>query len=103
MVLTVGITDLQNSNASFMRITFEQLQNDLIGKEKSEKKLKERVSTLRETLTKYRDDEKRLIVQYERLIKDWRIRYDALITNGWKIVFAKIIIWYNNKRGKKTF
>lgn len=85
-----------------MKTTFDQLQRDLIGKEKSEKKLKERVSTLKGDLTKYREDEKRLIVQYERLIREWRKRYESLISNGWRIVIAKIIIWYNKKTGKKT-
>lgn len=85
-----------------MRTTFEQLQKELVGKEKSEKKLKERVSTLKGEVIKYRDEEKRLIVQYERLIKEWRKRYESLLANGWKIVIAKITIWYNKKRGNKT-
>jgi len=85
-----------------MKVTFDELQRDLVGKAQSEKKLKERVSTLKSDLIETKEQEKRLIVQYERLIKDWRKRYENLIGSGWKIVIAKISIWYNNKRGKKV-
>ena len=85
-----------------MRTTYNQLQRQLVESKKSEEHLKNRTRSLRVELLEYRNKEKSLIVQYERIIKEWRKRYVELLENGWKIVFAKIKIWYDKKRGNRT-
>lgn len=97
-----GTGNSRISRESFMKVTFEELQRDLTHKTRSEQKLKDRISTLKTDLKETKDQEKRLIVQYERIIKEWKKRYDNLLSSGWKIVFAKMSIWYNTKRGKKV-
>lgn len=82
-----------------MKVTLDQLQKELTDKTKGEKKLKERISKLRRELTELRIGERRLIVQYERLVKDWKNRYQAMMNNGWRIVIAKVSIWYNKLKG----
>jgi len=84
-----------------MRTAYKKIQQDLVDKTQKEKKLKKRISTLRKELREHREQEKRLILSYERLIRDWRKRFDNLINNGWKIVFTKINIWFSKKKGKK--
>lgn len=83
-----------------MRITYSQLQKELFNKQKHEENLKKRVSKLRTDLLTYRSMERGLIEQYERIVKEYRVRYEEVIKNGWKIVIAKIIIWYNKLRGR---
>lgn len=83
-----------------MKVTLDQLQRELTDKAQGEQKLKKRIGTLRRELTELRIGEKRLIVQYERLVKDWKNRYQAMMNNGWRIVFAKVSIWYNKLKGE---
>lgn len=85
-----------------MRKTYNQLNRELLSKTRGEKKLKERVRTLRGELLEYRRNEKRAIIQYERIIKEWRKRYDSLFNNTFKLVISRIIAWYNEKRGIKN-
>jgi hypothetical protein len=85
-----------------MDIKYSTLQRKLSASEKREQYLKERVSTWRTRALKEREMLKGAIVQYERIIKQWRKMYEDVIGNGWKIVFVKIVNWYNKKRGIKT-
>jgi len=84
-----------------MRKTYDQLQRELLSKTKSEENLKKRARSLKEQLLEYRSRQKSLIIQYERIIREWRKMYEDLIGNGWKIVFAKIILYYKKVRGEK--
>lgn len=85
-----------------MRKTYGEIQRELLNKTKSTDNLKERIKTLKSEVKRYKDIEKGLIIQYERIINEWRKRYDNLISHGWKIVFVKIINWYRKISGKKV-
>lgn len=85
-----------------MRKTYHQLEKELFHKTRSEENLKRRIRSLRDQMRVFRFAEKQLVLQYERLVRDWRIRYESMMKNGWKIVLAKIVLWYTNlKEGKK--
>lgn len=85
-----------------MDTKYSTLVRKLTASEKREEHLKERVSIWRERAIKERGMLKSAIVQYERIIKEWRKMYTDTIDNGWKIVFVKIKTWYDKKRGVKT-
>lgn len=85
-----------------MRKTYSQLHKELFHKTKSEENLRKRVSSMRVELREYRERQHMLLVQYERIVRDWKKEYENLLYNGWKIVFVKINRWFNEKRGRKV-
>lgn len=64
--------------------------------------MKERVSKLRDQLLESRSTEKRLIIQYERIVKEWQKNYNLLIENGWRLLFMKFSIWFEEKIARKV-
>ncbi len=84
-----------------MRKTYDELQRELVESEENREKLKEHTRTLKTQLLEYKGSQKRLIVQYERIIREWQRMYKNLLENGWKIVFAKLVIYYKKLRGEK--
>lgn len=86
-----------------MDIKYSTLQRKLSESEKREKYLKERISVWRDRALKERQMLKSAIIQYERIIKEWKKMYEDVIGNGWKIVFVKVKNWYDKKRGIKKF
>lgn len=70
--------------------TYSELQKTISNSKTHEKKLKERVTFWRNKYREERSKLTRLVVQYERIIKEWKSMYTEVINNGWKILFVKI-------------
>lgn len=81
--------------------TYSQLEKEIADAKKREKLLKERVSKWRGEALEAKRMLKSLIIQYERIVKDWKKMYEDLIENGWKIVAIKFMNFINERRGKK--
>lgn len=71
--------------------TYQEIQNELTHKTKSNENLKKRVSSLKGELLHYKDVARSLPVQYERIIKEYRKTLDDVLQNGWKLLFIKIV------------
>lgn len=82
-----------------MRKTYSELQKELLSKTKSEEKIKDRARTLKVEVLEHREREKSLILQYERLVREWRKRYEELLNNGWKLLLIKVKLFIDKKRG----
>lgn len=70
--------------------TYSELQKSLSHALYHEKKLKERSKFWKDKAKEERKKLKRLTVQYERLIKEWRKMYNEVVDNGWKLLFVKV-------------
>jgi hypothetical protein len=73
-----------------MARTYAQLQMELLQTTQQTKYLKNHISKLREDLLKSRSFQKHLIESYEQVVKEWRISYNDLINNTWKLVFVRL-------------
>lgn len=80
--------------------TFSQLQQEIADGKKREKLLKERVSKWRGEALESKRMLKSLIIQYERIIKEWKKMYEDLLSNGWKIIAVKVMNFIKERRGK---
>lgn len=81
-----------------MEKTHTQLEEELLSKTKSNENLKKRISILTSEVLRHKAVEKTLIRQYEQIVLEWKKMYENLLTNGWKIVFVKIVEKYNKLR-----
>lgn len=79
-----------------MAKTYAELQKELLSKTQSNEKLKQRVTALRSELAKSKVMQQRLIVSYEKVVKEWQHMYKGLLDNAWKLLFAKV---HNRVRG----
>lgn len=78
-----------------MRKKYSDVQRELVDDIKSDKNLKARSEFLKEQLFLYKERQKRIVIEYERVIDMWKTTYSDLLNNWHKILIAKILMWYN--------
>lgn len=79
--------------------TFSQLEKELTESKNREKNLKVRVSTWRTRALEAKRMQKSMVSQYERVVREWQKMYYDLLTNGWKLLAAKIVLKYKQLKG----
>ena len=70
--------------------TYSELQRRLTKSKKREDYLKERIGFWRTRARTDRQKLNNLVLQYERIIKEWRKMYLDVVENGWKLLFVKV-------------
>lgn len=78
-----------------MRKKYSDVQRELVDDIKSDKNLKARSEFLKEQLFLYKERQKRMVIEYERVIDMWKTTYSDLLNNWHKILIAKVLVWYN--------
>lgn len=78
-----------------MRKKYSDVQRELVDDIKSDKNLKARSEFLKEQLFLYKERQKRMVIEYERVIDMWKTTYVDLLNNWHKILIAKVLMWYN--------